>query len=432
MIIYKHTQLLKPILNHYNKNKINFIFIVANLIVAFLGFLKSFIFIKFLNLENLGIITIIQTGAMFIGFFQIGLLNGGFRIISLEKNYLLQKINNVIFSYIGILSLVLFVIFFFNLFFNLFTDYFTYLFILLLGLSLLLFNWLTNILIAQKKLMLLNKLNLVSSSVSVLFLPLAYYYGLFGAAFCLLIQPIIFIVYALIASKNLRPSKYLLNIKEIREILKYGFIPFISGIFFLLQIQIERWAVVYQLGTEVLGKLYLVFLISALWVLVPSSISNLFFPNCVSSFESNNYIKFNNYIKNHFIVVTVYIIFTALIIFTLLEPVVSLFLPEHQTYLNFVYLAIPGLCFKTLSDPISIFLNSIVKLKPFLYSDIIGISFYVISIFMLINFKNFSLNSVIFLFNIFFLIKLVILLFYYLKLKNNIIQFNRVKINKCP
>ena len=312
----------------------------------FLGFLKSFIFIKFLNLENLGIITIIQTGAMFIGFFQIGLLNGGFRIISLEKNYLLQKINNVIFSYIGILSLVLFVIFFFNLFFNLFTDYFTYLFILLLGLSLLLFNWLTNILIAQKKLMLLNKLNLVSSSVSVLFLPLAYYYGLFGAAFCLLIQPIIFIVYALIASKNLRPSKYLLNIKEIREILKYGFIPFISGIFFLLQIQIERWAVVYQLGTEVLGKLYLVFLISALWVLVPSSISNLFFPNCVSSFESNNYIKFNNYIKNHFIVVTVYIIFTALIIFTLLEPVVSLFLPQHQTYLNFVYLAIPGLCFK--------------------------------------------------------------------------------------
>lgn len=228
MIIYKHTQLLKPILNHYNKNKINFIFIVANVIVAFLGFLKSFIFIKFLNLENLGIITIIQTGAMFIGFFQIGLLNGGFRIISLEKNYLLQKINNVIFSYIGILSLVLFVIFFFNLFFNLFTDYFTYLFILLLGLSLLLFNWLTNILIAQKKLMLLNKLNLVSSIASILFLPLAYYQGLFGAAFCLLIQPIIFIVYALTVSKNLRPSKYLLNIKEIREILKYGFIPFVS------------------------------------------------------------------------------------------------------------------------------------------------------------------------------------------------------------
>ena len=392
-----------------------------NIIVAFLGFLKSFIFIKFLNLESLGMLTIIQTGAMFIGFFQIGLINGGFRIISLEKTNLIAKTNNIIFSYIGILSLVLFMTYFLNLFFNLFTDYFTYLFILLLGLNLLLFNWLTNILIALKKLMLLNKLNLVSSTISVLFLPLAYYQGLFGAAFCLLIQPIIFIVYALIASKELRPNSYLLKIKEIREILKYGFIPFVSGIFFLMQIQIERWTVVYELGSENLGKLYLFILISALWVLIPNSISNLFFPNCVTSFESNNYVKFNNYIKNHFIIVTVYIIFTALIIFVLLEPLVALFLPEHQAYLNFVYLAIPGLCFKTLSDPISIFLNSIVKLKPFLYSDIIGISFYVISVVMLIYFRNFSLNSVIFLFNIFFLIKLVILLFYYFKLKNNII-----------
>lgn len=416
---------IKDIIATTLQNKQSISFIIVNFIVAVLGFTRSFVFLQFLNFQELGLITLIQTGAMLVGFFQIGLLNGGFRIISLKKNHLLQKINNVIFSYIGILSLVLFVTYFFNLF----TDYFTYLFILLLGLSLLLFNWLTNILIAQKNLILLNKLNLVSSSVSILFLPLAYYYGLFGAVFCLLIQPIIFIVYALIASKNLRPSKYLLNIKEIREILKYGFIPFISGIFFLLQIQIERWAVVYELGTESLGKLYLVFLISALWALLPSSISNLFFPNCVSSFESNNYVKFNNYIKNHFIVVTVYIIFTALIIFTLLEPLVSLFFPEYQTYLNFVYLAIPGLCFKTLSGPISIFLNAIVKLKPFLYSDIIGISIYVISIFMLINFKNFSLNNVILLFNIFFLIKFVILLFYYLKFKNNIIQFNRVKIN---
>ena len=186
-----------------------------NIIVAFLGFLKSFIFIKFLNLESLGMLTIIQTGAMFIGFFQIGLINGGFRIISLEKTNLIAKTNNIIFSYIGILSLVLFMTYFLNLFFNLFTDYFTYLFILLLGLNLLLFNWLTNILIALKKLMLLNKLNLVSSTISVLFLPLAYYQGLFGAAFCLLIQPIIFIVYALIASKELRPNSYLLKIKEI-------------------------------------------------------------------------------------------------------------------------------------------------------------------------------------------------------------------------
>lgn len=420
MTIYKHTQPLKFVLFHYNKNKINFIFIVANIIVAFLGFLKSFIFIKFLNLESLGMLTIIQTGAMFIGFFQIGLINGGFRIISLEKTNLFEKTNNIIFSYIGILSLVLFMTYFLNLFLNLFTDYFTYLFVLLLGLNLILFNWLTNVLIAQKKLILLNKLNLISSILSVLFLPLAYYHGLFGAAFCLLIQPIIFIVYALIASKDLRPSKYLLKIKEIREILKYGFIPFISGLFFLLQIQIERWVVVYELGAENLGKLYLLILISALWILIPNSISNLFFPNSVSSFESNNYVKFDNYVKNHFIIVTVYIIFAALIIFILLEPAVALFFPEHQTYLYFVYIAIPGLCFKTLSDPIAVFLNSIVKLKPFLYSDIIGIFFYVISIFILVYFKRFSLTSLVLIFNIYFLIKLIILLFYYLKLKKTI------------
>ena len=207
-------------------------FILINVVVAFLGFVRSFVFMKFLNFEELGLLTILQTGAMFIGFFQIGLINGGYRIVALQKTDLTKKTNNVIFSYFGILFLFLTIIYLVNSFTNIFSDSLIFLFLLSLGFSLLVFNWLTNTLIAEGKYALLNKVNLVSAMMGVLFLPTAYYWGLYGGVFCLLIQPVVFCLCILIFSKKLRPTRYLLNIVELKEILHYGFIPFISGIFF--------------------------------------------------------------------------------------------------------------------------------------------------------------------------------------------------------
>ena len=86
-------------------------FIIINILVAFLGFVRSFVFMKFLDFKELGLITLIQTGAMLIGFFQIGLINGGYRILALQKTELSEETNNVIFSYFSLLSIFLTILF---------------------------------------------------------------------------------------------------------------------------------------------------------------------------------------------------------------------------------------------------------------------------------------------------------------------------------
>ena len=103
---------LKNIVAKALQNKQSISFILINIAVAFLGFTRSFVFIEFLNLEELGLITLVQTGAMFVGFFQIGLINGGYRIIALQKTHLSEKTNNVIFSYFGVLFVFLMLVYF--------------------------------------------------------------------------------------------------------------------------------------------------------------------------------------------------------------------------------------------------------------------------------------------------------------------------------
>ena len=285
------------------------------------------------------------------------------------------------------------------------------------GLSLLVFNWLTNTLIAERKHTLLNKVNFVSAMTSVLCLPMAYYWGVFGGAFCLLIQPIVFCLCILMFSKKFRPTRYLLNTVELKEILHYGFIPYVSGIFFLLYIQIERLSITLYLGTTALGNMYLFILVTSLWVLVPTSIMNLFFPKCVILFEKKNYLELNKLVRNHFYTVLGYCLITVVILILFLKPLIGYVFPEHLPFVNLVYFGIVGLVFRTLSDPIAVFLNSVVKLKPILWSDIISIVFYLSLILLLLGNNWFSLTNVIMVFNLYFVFKFVYLLIYYLKLR---------------
>lgn len=399
------------------KNKNSLYFIIVNIIVAFLGFVRSFVFMKFLNFEELGLLTLIKTGAMFVGFFQIGLINGGYRIVALKKANLTEKTNNVIFSYFGVLLIFLISIYLINSFINIFSDSLFLLISFVFGLSLLVFNWLTNTLIAERKHTLLNKVNFVSAMTSVLCLPMAYYWGVFGGAFCLLIQPIVFCLCILMFSKKFRPTRYLLNTVELKEILHYGFIPYVSGIFFLLYIQIERLSITLYLGTTALGNMYLFILVTSLWVLVPTSIMNLFFPKCVILFEKKNYLELNKLVRNHFYTVLGYCLITVVILILFLKPLIGYVFPEHLPFVNLVYFGIVGLVFRTLSDPIAVFLNSVVKLKPILWSDIISIVFYLSLILLLLGNNWFSLTNVIMVFNLYFVFKFVYLLIYYLKLR---------------
>ncbi len=399
------------------KKKQSLVFIVINILVAICGFVRSFAFMKFFNFRELGVITLVSTGAMLISLFQIGLINGGYRIIALQDKESNEKVNNVVFSYFGILSLFLIGFSLFTFIIGFFTDCKQILLIIVIGVFTLITNWLTNTLIGGREYKRLNIANSVSALASFVCLLLAYYFGLIGALISLVIQPLLFVVMVFLTDRKEIPTKFDLDIKYIKYILSFGFIPFLSGIFFLLYQQIERWSVNSFLGAEALGKMYLVFLTTTLWLLIPTSINSLFFPKAVKFYADSDINQFRKTIYKYLIILIIYCFVGILLVSFLFSPLIELIFPKHLPYVKLVYIILPALVLRTLSDPIGLLFNSMVVLKPLLWSDIISTVFYGVMIFCLAYLKVFSLENVLGCYILYNLIRLVYQMYHFKLIK---------------
>lgn len=139
-------------------------------------------------------------------------------------------------------------------------------------------------------------------------------------------------------------------------------------------------------------------------------------------YESKDLPGFKNIVFIHTIFVIGYSILVSCLIFFLLKPSVALIFPQHSPFVKFAIYALPGLILRSLADPISIVLNSIVKLKPLFWSDIYGLALYSILIAFMAIFHFFSLTNVLICFNIYFAFKFVFLAISVLKLKEQILH----------
>ena len=191
-------------------NKANYYYVLINISVSAFSFLRSFIFMHVLDLRELGVISLVQTIFMFIGLLQIGLLNGGYRIISLGKKDQLEKANNTLFSYIALLGIP-------GLAFCILASHFDWiedlslpllLISVFFGVFTLVNNWLHNALIGEQRLSEANKLNVISFGASMLSLPVAYFTGFWGGILVITIQPLLFVLICLVDNKELRPTKF--------------------------------------------------------------------------------------------------------------------------------------------------------------------------------------------------------------------------------
>ena len=392
-------------------------YVLINILVAFVGFIKSFFFIRILSFEELGILTLVQTGVMLVGFSQIGLINGGYRIISLKKTSISEETNNVIYTYILIITLLFFLaLIFIEIFFDL-EFYELVILVCFFGLTTLIFNWVKNTLIANKSYGVLNFSNFLSSVLSLALMPLAYYFGVVGAVLVLFSYPLFFIILIFIKSPNLLPNKIEISLIKLKKILHFGFLPYLSGLLFLLYMQVERWSISFFLGPESLGKLYLVFIFSSVWILIPKSINDLYFPNAVLSFENNDYDRFVKILKINFVFIISYTLIFSLLTIFLFKYFVMFFFENHVQNLVYLYSFLPALFFRILCDPLSLFFNSVVELKPFVISDLSSLIFYIaIVLFFGLSF-DYNLEISIILINLYFLIRLIILIYYFKKSK---------------
>ncbi len=341
------------------------LYVIVNIAVSFVGFLRSFAFMRWLGLEDLGLISLAQTVMQFIGLFQLGLINGGYRMFSLNKVKEQERVNNVLFSAFGIFLLVFLAVWggVVATGTRVLMDNDLLFVSILAGVLTLTNNWLNNTLIGKQKLGEINAINLISITVSVLSLSTIYFIGFWGAVISVTIHPLCNVLLILKRNKDLCPTGFAIDLKLIREILGYGFIPFLSGIFVMLNLQIERWSIAGFLGNEALGRFYLVFLFNTLFMLIPTSVQNIFFPRAVRSYDEGNLSEFKNVIKKFSLITAVYD--TAILLVTVLffKPVVSLIFPIHVDNVVYVYLFIPGLIACSFESVTGLVLNASLRLK---------------------------------------------------------------------
>lgn len=372
------------------------LFVAVNITVSIIGFLRSFAFMKWLGLEELGLISLVQTVIQFIGLFQFGLINGGYRMFSLNKVQEQEKVNNLLFTFLGLFLFIFLIVWLIIVAIGrtLLMNNDLLLVAIFTGIITLANNWLNNTLVGKQKLGEINKINLISIGVSLLSLPLIYYFGFWGALISVIVHPLCFVFLTLKRNKELRPSRLFIDPELIKEILHYGFIPFLSGIFVMLNLQVERWSIAAFLGKEELGRFYLVFLFHTLFMLIPTSVQSVFFPRAVRSYDEGNLFEFNSVIKKLSIVITIYDLAIVIVTILLLKPVVSAIFPLHVDNVIYVFMFLPGLLAWSLDSILSLILNSSLRLNVLLYAGLVGFLTNIIGIIILITSGLFTLERI--------------------------------------
>lgn len=374
---------------------VQFTYVLVVILVSSVGFVRSFLFMKWFDNTELGVISLIQTIILFLSLLQLGFINGGYRLFALDKPEEQRNVNNVIFSYFGVVAVIV-SLFWVTLWLSgttIIIENSMMLVGLAAGLFTLISNWLTNTLIGKRLIREINIVNFISTGASLLALSLVWIWGIMGAVISLIIQPLLFITITLFKQRNLRPNAWNFDIKLIRYILSFGFIPFLAGIFVMVNLQIERWSIANILGVGALGEFYLVFLFATLFVLIPTSLLNLFFPKAIYAYENYKMIQFNATIKKHLLIISIYLGCVVLVTIFGMQYFVDLLLPKHTANTIYVYYYLPGLVALVLCDPFAIILNSCVRLKPLLYAGVASVIFNIVAIYTINNLDIFTLTN---------------------------------------
>lgn len=383
--------------------------------VAILGFFRSFIFMERFPSDVLGKITLFATVSALIGMTQIGLINGGYRILAKRDNELQQKTNTVIVSFILLFfAIALSVLIIYNAIYNRRELLFYHYLALLFGFSTLLSNWFINSLIAHQKLLILNRVNIIGVGLSLLVIMI--FQSIPEAAYvALLIQPLSVLTLILVIEKEYQPQNFQLDFSHLRYILSYGFIPYLSGIFILMQSQIERWTISTFLSIEVLGNLFLSYLIVSIWNVFPSAVNGIFFPKVVRLYEKGDLKELNKRLIFYFKILIFYSISAALLVIWLLPFAVMKIFPEHYLQLPFVNIVLISLIIKTIVDPIILFFNCIVKLRPIFISDISALVIYILVLLLIYFFSSITVVRILYSFAVYTLIRAIVLLFSFIR-----------------
>jgi O-antigen/teichoic acid export membrane protein len=330
---------------------------------------------RIFSLNEVGVISFIQSIILFISFSQIGLLNGGYRQVSKSDSHI-SRINDFIFSYnfyllSGALISVFFIYFILDFRLNLLILSYS----ILAGFISVISNWINNLLIANQRINLLNKANLISLVFSFLCLLLVNISSLWSGILFVTSQSFILVFISLyLGSYKIRITA--LKKRTFKYIFFAGFTPYlinIIGSFFLL---FEKWMIAADLGVRDLGTYYMVGVYSVFFQLVPGALNNIEFSAALRSFNKHdNTFETFNILNSYFLKLTAYIILVGFITYFLAETIVAYFLPQYISSIHLIKIVFWGLALITIVQPIALVFQ--IKLK---YRAIVSI--YLVAIFL--------------------------------------------------
>jgi O-antigen/teichoic acid export membrane protein len=345
---------------------------------------------KVLDLRDVGVISLVQSIVMIVSFSQIGLLNGAYRLISKSESHL-KRINDFIFSYnFYLLCIIIILVYPICLLLNIKDQLMILIYSSIAGIISIVSNWMSNLLIANQKIALLNRVNLISSFASFLSLLLVKYSSLWAGILLVTSQPFIIVAYAIIIGKY-EISISSLNKRTFNYIFSVGFIPYLINIIGSLFLLIEKWLITLDLGVHFLGKYYLVGMYSTFFLLVPSALNNLEFSKSIRSFSSNlTYAQILISFKSYFLKLLIYIILAGLLSYFLAPFVIGLILPKYLESVYLIRIVYWGLASLTLVQPIILVIQIKFQYKSML-SIYIGSILLTLLVYYMFTF-NFSTN----------------------------------------
>jgi O-antigen/teichoic acid export membrane protein len=364
------------------------------------------------------------------GLFQLGLLNGGYRIFSLRKTKEEENIiNNLIYTYFLILFVIVAIIAtgFKVINYNFGANFLIIILAILFGVITLINNWISTQLSAHMSFKELNYLEIISTFISLAFLFTIPSLGLWGALLTTFSNPLLYLIIAYYNYPYLLPTGIRFSIKSYRWILTFGFIPFLAGVFVQMHLQIERWSIVSYLNTEALGKFYLPTFYTTLFMMIPLSVNKLFFPPAVHKFSKGEFKEVKHVLKNYIVFNIVYTGLVVVATYLFMEPLVKMVLPQHLFATKWVWYLLPGLIAMLFLQPLEILYNAAVRLNPVFWTYFASVLFMGLLVFIGSHLVNFSLTIMAIIKSLVLIFILFSLIIYYLINKELLWKVNITK-----
>lgn len=341
------------------------LFVLVNLLANLLVLGRSLVALRLLGEADLGRVTLVQTLVIVAGLLQLGLWNGGYRLLCDNDPEEARRLTRMAFLWVaGVAGLMLL-----GLAGTIAAGHGQETLLLLAGGVAGLFglarNWSANHLIALGDLGRLNMLTGGSALASMV--PLAWVgtAPLWAVVASIALQPLVFLAGALGTRADLRPTLGPLDGALARRAFGAGFALFAVSLLMQGNLVVERAWVLEQLGLDSLGRLFLAYLFITLFQLVPTSFDAIFLRRLVAARQAGETARVGRETGLFLLVTLGYCALVAVATLVAGPPLLATLFPDRAADFPFVQAILPGLILFTLAGPFAILFNVLIDYRAF-------------------------------------------------------------------